>query len=97
MTEAPEIFISHSIISNSKRVNGSKDHFRQAIIGLIHAGHVVAAYEQTTDRPTIVFRDAASFEYWYDNFARIQGWVVPELPQQTQRDVTDYFNCARIE
>ena len=95
--ETPEIYISHSIICNSKRLEGCSNHFKQAIIGLIKGGHVVAAYENSTDKPTIVFRDAASFDYWYENFVRIQGWIMPELLDTNDDDLLDYFNCSNIE
>ena len=97
--KSPEIFISHSIICNSKRLEGSRNHFKQAIIGLIKGGHTVAAFEKSTDKPTVIFRDSASFDYWYENFVRIQGWIMPEQAPEDNDDIDtlDYFNCSNIE
>lgn len=96
---SPEIFLSHSIICSSKRLDGSRNHFKQAIMGLIKGGHAVAAYEESTDKPTIIFRDSASFDYWYENFVRIQGWIMPDMDQDPgdDDDYRDYFNCSNVE
>ena len=98
-TKAPEIFISHSIICDSKRLEGSRNHFKQAIIGLLKGGHTVAAFDKSADKPTIIFRDSASFDYWYENFVRIQGWIIPDPGVESNEyiDTLDYFNCSNIE
>lgn len=95
--ERPEIYISHSIICDSKRLDGSRQHFKASIMSLIEGGHTVAAYDKSVDRPSMIFKDAHTFENWYENFARIQGWVVPDFPDGDYKDGYDYFNCCSVE
>lgn len=93
----PKIYISQSIICDSKRLDGTREHFKQAIVGLIKGGVTVAAYDNSTDKPTMVFSEVKSFENWYENFVRIQGWEVPDFSPTEYQDHSDYFNCCTIE
>jgi hypothetical protein len=96
-SDLPKLYISHAVICDSKRLDGSRDHFKQAVMALIAGGYTVAAYEKSTDQPTRIFKDSRHFEYWYENFVRIQGWEVPEISPVDYKDHSDYFNCATVE
>jgi hypothetical protein len=93
----PVVYISSKVICDSKRVEGAKEHFKQAMVGLLNAGYTVATYDKSVQNPTRIFTDTKGFEYWYENFVRIQGWEVPELPMFEYKDHTDYFNCCTVE
>lgn len=94
--ELPVIYISSQIICDSKRLEGTRDHFKKAMVGLLNAGYSLAAFDKSVQQPTMVFRDAKGFEYWYENFVRIQGWEIPELSMMEYKDRTDYFNCSSV-
>jgi hypothetical protein len=75
-SKSAEVFISHSLVRDSKQFDASRANFKKAIAGIIDSGHKVAAFEDETTEPSIVFQDSESFVYWYENFYRIQGWFV---------------------
>jgi hypothetical protein len=96
-SELPKVYISHSIICDSKRLDGSREHFKKAIMALIDGGYTVAAFENSTEKPTMVFKEPRRFEYWYENFVRLQGWQVPDISPIDYKDHSDYFNCCNVE
>ena len=96
-SELPVIYICNKVICDSKRLEGAREHFKQAMLGLLKAGYSVAAYDKTVQNPTMVFKDTKGFEYWYENFGRIQGWEIPELSLTEYKDYSDYFNCSTTE
>jgi hypothetical protein len=95
--ELPVIYISNKVICDSKRLDGTKENFKQAMLGLLTAGYSVAAFDKSVQHPTLVFKDTKGFEHWYDNFVRIQGWEIPELSLTEYKDHIDYFNCTTVE
>jgi hypothetical protein len=95
--DLPVVYISSAVICDSKRLDAGREHFKHAILALLKAGHIVAAFDKTVANPTRIFRDTHSFEYWYENFVRIQGWEVPEFSITEHKDKTDYFNCCTVE
>lgn len=95
--ELPVIYISNKVICDSKRVDGAKQHFKQAILGLLKAGYAVAAFDKSVQHPTLVFKDSNKFEYWYENFVKIQGWEIQDFSIMEYKDNTDYFNCSTVE
>ena len=96
-SELPVVYISNKVICDSKRLEGAREHFKHAMLGLLKAGYSVAAYDKSVHSPTMVFKDTKGFEYWYENFVRIQGWEVPEISLTEYKDYTDYFNCSTVE
>lgn len=75
-SKSAEIFISHSLVRDTKQLDAGRSNFKKAIAGIIDSGHTVAAFEDKTTEPSIVFQDSEAFVYWYENFYRIQGWFV---------------------
>jgi hypothetical protein len=96
-SELPVVYISNKVICDSKRLDGAREHFKQALLGLLKAGYSVAAYDKSVQNPTMVFKDTKGFEHWYENFVRIQGWEAPEYSLTEYKDSTDYFNCSTVE
>lgn len=96
-SELPVIYISNKVICDSKRLDGAREHFKHAMLGLLKAGYSIAAYDKSVQNPTMVFKDTKGFEYWYENFVRIHGWEVPELSMIEYKDYRDYFNCSTVE
>lgn len=76
--EAADVFISHSLVRDTKQYDAARANFKQVIASLIDSGHKVAAFEDSTKQPSVIFKDSDSFLYWYENFYRLQGWFIQQ-------------------